>query len=48
MKTFEFSSDTQSFLENIPIPLAVYQYVDNQIKPLMVSKAYIKLFGYNS
>ena len=48
MGTYKFSSDTQSFLENIPIPLAVYQYVDHQIKPLLVSKAYIKLFGYNS
>ena len=48
MKTYEFSSETRSFLENIPIPLAVYQYVDDQIKPLLVSRAYRDLFGYDS
>lgn len=48
MKTYEISSDTRSFLENIPIPLAVYQYVKDQIKPLLVSKAYLELFGYNN
>jgi len=48
MKTYHISPDTLSFLENIPIPLAVYQYVDDQIKPLQVSKAYLDLFGYDS
>lgn len=48
MGTYEISSDTRSFLENIPIPLAVYRYVDDQIKPLLVSKAYLRLFGYDS
>lgn len=48
MKTYEFSSETRSFLENIPIPLAIYQYVDDQIKPLLVSRAYLELFGYDS
>lgn len=48
MKTYEFSADTRTFLENIPIPLAVYQYVNDQIKPLLVSKAYVELFGYSS
>lgn len=48
MKTYTISTDTRSFLENIPIPLAVYQYIEDQIKPILVSKAYIELFGYNS
>lgn len=48
MKTYEFSADTRAFLENIPIPLAVYQYVEDQIKPLLVSKAYLEFFGYSS
>lgn len=48
MKTYAISPDTRSFLENIPIPLAVYQYVDDQIRALLVSKAYLKLFGYDS
>ena len=48
METYEFSSDTRSFIENIPIPIAVYQYVDEQIKSLLVSKAYLELFGYSS
>lgn len=48
MKTYTISADTRSFLENIPIPLAVYQYIEDQIKPILVSKAYIELFGYNS
>lgn len=48
MNAYEISSDTRSFLENIPIPLAVYQYVEDQIRPLLVSKAYLELFGYAS
>lgn len=48
MKTYEFSADTRAFLENIPIPLAVYQYVEDQIKPLLVSKTYLEFFGYSS
>lgn len=48
MKTYEFSADTRAFLENIPIPLAVYQYVEDQIKPLLVSKTYLEFFGYGS
>ena len=48
MKAYEFSKETRSFLENVPIPLAVYQYVDDQICPLLVSKAYLDLFGYGS
>lgn len=47
-KAYEFSAETRAFLENIPIPLAVYQYVEDQIKPLLVSKAYLALFGYGS
>lgn len=48
MKPYEFSADTRAFIENIPIPIAVYQYVEEQIKPLLVSKAYLELFGYSS
>ncbi|MGO5290572.1 EAL domain-containing protein [Porcincola sp. LCP21S3_C12] len=48
MKVYEFSTDTRTLLENIPAPLAVYQYADDQIKPLLVSKAYLKFFGYSS
>ena len=48
MDTYEFSADTRDFLESIPIPLAVYQYIDNQIRPLAVSRAYLGLFGYSS
>ncbi len=48
MNTYEFSADTRAFLESIPIPLAVYQYIDNQIRPLAVSRAYLELFGYSS
>lgn len=48
MKIYEFSADTRAFIENIPIPIAVYQYVEDQIRPLLVSKAYLELFGYGS
>ncbi len=37
MKTYEFSAETRAFIENIPIPMAVYQYIEDQIKPLLVS-----------
>jgi EAL domain-containing protein (putative c-di-GMP-specific phosphodiesterase class I)/GGDEF domain-containing protein len=46
--TYEFSADTRAFVENIPIPLAVYQYIRDQIRPLAVSRAYLDLFGYSS
>lgn len=48
MKIYEFSADTRAFLESIPIPIAVYQYVEEQIKPLLVSRAYLEFFGYRS
>lgn len=48
MKIYEFSADTRAFLESIPIPIAVYQYVEEQIKPLLVSRAYLVFFGYRS
>ena len=48
MKIYEFSADTRAFIENIPIPIAVYQYIEDQIRPLLVSKAYLELFGYGS
>jgi EAL domain-containing protein (putative c-di-GMP-specific phosphodiesterase class I)/GGDEF domain-containing protein len=48
MKTYEFSADTRAFIENIPIPIAVYQYINDQIRPLLVSRAYLELFGYGS
>ena len=39
MKTYEFSAETRAFIENIPIPMAVYQYIEDQIKLLLVSRA---------
>ncbi|MFN2937448.1 EAL domain-containing protein [Lachnospiraceae bacterium YH-ros2226] len=48
MTTYEFSPETRSFLENMPIPLAVYQYLNHKIQPLLVSKSYLELFGYHS
>ena len=48
MKTYEFSAETRAFIENIPIPMAVYQYIEDQIKPLLVSRAYLAFFGYDS
>lgn len=48
MNAYELSAETRTFLENIPIPLAVYQYIGDQIMPLAVSKAYLELFGYGS
>ena len=48
MKAYAFSDDTRAFIENVPIPIAVYQYVDEQIRPLLVSRAYLGLFGYSS
>lgn len=48
MNIYEFTSDTRSFLENLPIPLAVYQYIDDRIRALLVSKAYLNVFGYAS
>ena len=41
MKAYAFSDDTRAFIENVPIPIAVYQYVDEQIRPLLVSRAYL-------
>ena len=35
MNTYEFSADTRAFLESIPIPLAVYQYMMNKISTKM-------------
>lgn len=46
VKPYTFSPETRAFIEHIPIALAIYQYVDGTITPLLVSQAYLALFGH--
>ena len=48
MKTYQFEPDTRAFLEKMPVPVAVYQYLNNRINALVVSEALLRLFGYDS
>lgn len=48
MKPYTFSPETRAFIEHIPIALAIYQHVDGAAAPLLVSQAYLDLFGHKS
>ena len=46
MKKYQFSDEERSFLEGLPSPLGVYQYVNRHIYVLALSDGYRKMFGF--
>ena len=46
MENYQFPEAERRFLERLPSPLAVYQFVDRHIYVLALSDGYRKLFGF--
>ena len=46
MERYSFTAQKQATLEHLPLPLAVYQFVDRRVVTLAVSDGFCELFGY--
>ena len=44
---YEFSDQERSVLEGLTMPLAVYQYIDKRIVPLLLSDGFRAMLGYD-
>jgi len=47
MKKYCFDASAKALLESVPIPLAVYQFVDKRVVVLALSEGFCRLFGYD-
>ena len=47
MEKYQFTDAELAFLEKLPSPLAVYQFVDRHIHVLALSDGYRKMFGFD-
>lgn len=45
---YSFDSRTQELLEQLTVPLGVYQFVDKRVVTLALSAGFCKLFGYDN
>ena len=48
MRPYQFSPEVRNFLQELSVPIAIFQLVDNQSVLLLCSKAFMELFGYDS
>ena len=46
MEQYRFSDTERGILENLPSPLAVYQFVGRHIHVLAISEGYLRMFGF--
>ena len=46
MGKYQFDPAVRSSLENAPVPLAVYQFIDRRVVTLILSKGFLDLFGF--
>ena len=46
MEQFHFSDKEQKRIEQMPVPLAVYQFVNEKVRILLLSEGYCKLFNF--
>ncbi len=46
MEKYRFSGKEQKNLEQMPVPMAVYQFVDEKVFTLSLSEGYCRLFGF--
>ncbi len=46
MEKYRFSAEQRSLLERMTIPLAVFQYLEQRIVPLVFSKGFCAMLGY--
>ena len=48
MRKYRFDDDVLKSMEAMPLPFAVYQYVDKRVYTLLLSDGLLKLFDYDS
>jgi len=48
MDCYRFSEAERAVLEQTPAPLAVYQYIDKRVIPLVLSEGFRRLFAYGN
>ena len=48
MEIYRFDDATRRMLENMCVPLAVYQFVDKRVLPLVLSNGFCRLFEFDS
>ena len=48
MDCYRFSEAERAVLERTPAPLAVYQYIDKRVIPLVLSEGFRRLFAYGN
>ena len=46
MERYRFSDDERRHLEALPIPLAVYQFINKRVVTLLLSDGFLKLLGF--
>ncbi len=46
MEKYSFTAEKQAMLESLPLPLAVYQFLDRRVVTLALSDGFCRLFGY--
>jgi diguanylate cyclase (GGDEF)-like protein len=46
LEKYRYSEDEQAFLENSPIPFAIYQFINKRVVTIVLSKGFIELSGY--
>ena len=46
MGKYQFDPAVRSSLENAPVPLAVYQFIDRRVVTLILSQGFLDLFGF--
>lgn len=47
MEKYKYTEAELAFLENAPVPLAIYQYVNGQVLTLALSNGFLELFGFS-
>ncbi len=47
MEKYRYSEEEQSFLENSPVPFAIYQFINKRVVTVLISKGCIDLLGYS-
>ena len=48
MQRYVFSDEQRKVLEGLSQPLAIYQFIDKRVATLVLSRGFLKLFGYES
>lgn len=48
MNMYQLSEPMQKVIEELPIPTAIYQFLNNKVKTIAVSKGFLEVFGLSS